>query len=182
MFVGFIAVIIILLLIVGLMSTGVTSASGGIDQTKAVKAVSEISGIAQSTGYYKTAQDTVNYKSLTLVSLEELGIVDHNDLIETNGDGVDYSTFHGTFIDNAGAVADNTILIRSKSIDGLFYNITQNADTTNKFDLDLVVSTDLIPDNSSLAKALDMSLIKLGSSAERVSDSYTDGVAVLIYP
>jgi len=179
MFVGFIAVIIILLIIVGLMSTGGTNASGGINQTKAVKAVSEISTIAQSTGYYKTS-NTSNYDKLSLVGLETLGILDHTDLVEANGDGVDYAGKGGTFIDNAGAVADNTLLIRSKSVEGLYYTIQANADIT-KFDFNLVVDTTVIADGSTLAKALDSSMLKFTNAVSLASSSPTDGAAVITF-
>lgn len=115
MFVGFIAVVVILLVIVGIMSSGATSGSGGVDQTKATKVLGEISGLAQSAGFYKTTVATSNYAGMDLPKLVDAGIVS---LVDT--------------VTAAGVPAANSYesaLVISKAANEIVYTI--NADTNN---------------------------------------------------
>ena len=81
MFTGFIAVIVVILIIAGIMASGTTSASGGVDQTKASKVVSEISALAQGVGFYKTTTDANDYTGISVDALKTAGIVSENDVI-----------------------------------------------------------------------------------------------------
>jgi hypothetical protein len=81
MFIGFIAVIVVLLIIVAIMASGTTTTSGGIDQTKAMKLVSELGNIGASLGFYKTVNlsgDMGTYTGITQQLADDAGIVTLN--------------------------------------------------------------------------------------------------------
>lgn len=128
MFVGFIAVVVILLVIVGLMSSGATSGSGGVDQTKATKVLGELSGLAQSAGFYKTTTVGSNYAGLTVGQLVANGIVSVDDTIKVDG----------TPATGAGDAAH----IVSKSVPELVYTVAVDGARTNR----LVVTPLMHPD------------------------------------
>lgn len=156
MFVGFIAVVVILLVIVGLMSSGATNGSGGVDQTKATKALSEVSALVQSTGFYKTTTSDSNYAGLTVDTLASNGIVASIDLVPSTVD----------FIGNGGAMTAGVNVVKSKAVDGLYYNITVG-DTSAAMKIDIVADSTKISSTlqSGLAKALESSYAKLSPSA-----------------
>ncbi len=184
MFVGFIAVVVILLVVVGLMSTGATNGSGGVDQTKATKALSEISALVQSAGFYKTTTANSNYDGITVVGLYDAGIVAAGDLVEddasnTNANAVD--TDLSLVIDDLGATPiDTDILIKSKAVQGLFYEIAAG-DTVNDFTFNVMADTAAL--TPGLKKALEANYSKFDDSAVTAATNTTaeSGTATIIF-
>lgn len=170
MFVGFIAVVVILLVIVGLMSSGATNGSGGVDQTKATKALSEVSALVQSTGFYKTTTAMSNYAGLTVDTLVTNGIVASTDIVAANA----------TTKDDAGVVVVGNV-VKSKAVDGLFYKISEGANTA-QMKMEVVVDSAKISATvqAGLAKALDSSYGKLTDSAVSVTNTATTDGAVAL--
>ena len=161
MFVGFIAVIVILLVIVGLMSSGATNGSGGVDQTKATKALSEVSALVQSTGYYKTTSASSDYSSISMSALTASGIISTNDTV----------TAGATYVGDAGTYAGTETVIKSKAVAGLYYNISAGSGTLSNstFKIDVVVDPAVIASGSSLASAIESSMGKLTATAAKNS-------------
>ena len=65
MLIGFIVVIVMILVIVGLMATGNSGGGTGVNQTKATKVVTEIGTLAQSVSFYKTTTAAGDLAGLT---------------------------------------------------------------------------------------------------------------------
>lgn len=162
MLVGFIAVVVILLVIIGIMATSSTSGSGGVDQTKATKLVSEISGLSQSMGFYKTTTANGDYAGLDVKSAINAGIVDINDTDASDSQNPDDAT-----------------LIKSKALTGVTYTLATSADPL-KFDLGVAVEADKIPVDSSLAKAMEKAYTKFGAD-NATGDSPTDGETTITF-
>lgn len=144
MFTGFIAVIVVILIIAGIMATGTTSASGGVDQTKASKAVSEISSLTQGIGFYKTTTDANDYAGISVQALQDSGIVSANDV---------YTTVNaGEYVYDDGANVDaNVSVIKSRAVDGLAYQVLEDTDT-GVFQLRVVADPNML---QTLKDALD---------------------------
>lgn len=164
MFVGFIAVVVILLVVVGLMSTGATNGSGGVDQTKATKVISEISALVQSTGFYKTTNATSSYSGVTVANLVAAGIVDSADTVTTTAAGTagaftTITTDDGT---TQALIPTTTQVIVSKSVPGVYYVIGAGA-STNQFKIQ--VAADATTLSSTLKSALQTNYSKLAGSA-----------------
>ena len=174
MFVGFIAVVVILLVIVGLMSSGATNGSGGVDQTKATKALSEISALAQSTGFYKTTTAGSDYAGLSTQGLIDAGIVASADI---------YTVIAGDNVKVDGAqVAVGTKMVKSKAVTGLFYGAVVNGTAVSKFDLTIAAESDVIAPTSGLGAALEKTYTKLAGNATVASGTVTtDGSAVITF-
>jgi hypothetical protein len=157
MLVGFIAIIVILLVIIGVMSTGATSGSGGVDQTKATKLVSELSGIAQSVGFFKTTTTNGDYDGITLDKVATAGIVE----LESMGSG---------YKDAAGVEVADANYIKSNAVNGVFYNVKphKNADNTvakGNFDVDVYVNeNELGSQSKGLNQAIETALTKFGAA------------------
>lgn len=152
MFVGFIAVVVILLVIVGLMSSGATNGSGGVDQTKATKALSEVSALAQSTGFYKTTTAGSDYLGLTGVQqLIDAGIVATGDTVAAT------ATMTGA------TLAEK--VVKSKAVPGVYYKINVNATKLSTFDVTVVPDTTLISATSGMAAALEKAITKVQDTA-----------------
>jgi hypothetical protein len=170
MFVGFIAVVVILLVIVGLMSSGSTSGSGGVDQTKATKVLTEISALAQSAGFYQTTTADSDYAGMNLASLQTAGIVATDDVVAVAGGDADdpaSGTVNGFLIDDTGAdtaeaaIGDGVELVKSKAVKGLYYDLLESPVTSTNFIISTNVAASDVPVASSLAKALESSYAKL---------------------
>jgi len=179
MLVGFIAVIVILLVIVGLMSAGGTSGSGGVDQTKATKVVSEISALAQSSGFFKTTTAQSNFEGMDVAALMDAGIVDSNDVITfLDADGssgvtiVDPTTVDliGEGTEEATIATEDALYVKSKAVSGVYYDVAVDpADATNNTMLVSVVLDQALP--STLRKAIDKVSIKLENVTNTNLDS-----------
>ena len=174
MFVGFIAVVVILLVIVGLMSSGATNGSGGVDQTKATKALSEISALAQSTGFYKTTTAGSDYAALSTQGLIDAGIVASADIYTTvAADNVKV---------NGVQVVAATKLVKSKAVTGLYYAAVVNGTSVANFDLTVACDSDDIGATSGLGAALEKTYTKLAGNATVASGTVTtDGSAVITF-
>ena len=175
MFVGFIAVVVILLVIVGLMSSGGTNGSGGVDQTKATKALSEISALVQSTGFYKTTTTDSDYAGVTVAELIAAGIVSTSDIREVGTDVNGYGSIPTASVaDQAGTVlADGTLVILSRSVNGLFYEVVAGT-TANSFTFNIVAPVDAAALTSGVKLALEKAYAKLDSTTV---NGIVDGVA-----
>jgi len=183
MLVGFIAVIVILLVIVGLMSAGGTSGSGGVDQTKATKVVSEISALAQSSGFFKTTTAQSNFEGMNISGLVDAGIVDVTDVVHFLDDDAAVVAL-GTLVDPTGvdligeateeaAIAtEDALYVKSKAVGGVYYGIAVDSSdaTNNTMQIDVIINQDL---PSTLRKALD----KVSSKLENVTNSNKDSAA-----
>lgn len=145
MFTGFIAVIVVILIIAGIMATGTTSASGGVDQTKASKAVSEISALTQGIGFYKTTTDANDYTGISVQALQDAGIVDGNDVYALAADG-EY------VYDDDTNVTAGTKVIKSRAVDGLAYIAEENAGDHGVYKFHVVAKPGML---STLKAALD---------------------------
>jgi hypothetical protein len=174
MFVGFIAVVVILLVIVGLMSSGATNGSGGVDQTKATKALSEISALAQSTGFYKTTTAGSDYTGLTTQGLIDAGIVASADIYTTvAADNVKV---------NGVQVVAATKMVKSKAVTGLYYGAVVNGTSVANFDLTVACDSDDIGATSGLGAALEKTYTKLAGNASVATGTVTtDGSAVITF-
>lgn len=173
MFVGFIAVVVILLVIVGLMSSGATNGSGGVDQTKATKALSEISALVQSTGFFKTTTANSDYVGLNGVSdLVSAGIVASADT---------YTVVAGDNVKVDGTqVAAAKVLVKSKAVSGLYYDVVKNGTSDASFDLTIAVDSDSVAPASGLAAALEKAYDKLAATSNvSTGDVNNDGSAVV---
>jgi hypothetical protein len=171
MFVGFIAVVVILLVIVGLMSSGATNGSGGVDQTKATKALSEMSALAQSAGFFKTTTTNSDYTGMSTDALVTGGIVA----------SADTATSTATMVGDAGLVGANHTVIKSKAVSGLYYTVDADSNV-NKFDLNVIVDPALVGSGSGLAKALEQSFTtKFGTSAAVTNTTAGDGAVVAVF-
>lgn len=177
MLVGFIAVVVILLVIVGLMSSGATSGTGGIDQTKAAKTLSEMSSIMQQVGFVKTISANSDYSDLAetavgdglgVDSLVSAGIVDPSDVVATDGGAttVEGKTVHAE--DGVSVPVADSNLIKSKSISGIYYQIRQTAGDANSFEV-VVYSDDAL--TSTMKSALHASYNKFSTSALNVANT-----------
>jgi len=174
MFVGFIAVVVILLVIVGLMSSGATNGSGGVDQTKATKALSEISALAQSTGFYKTTTASSDYTGLSVQALIDAGIVASADI---------YTVIAADNVKvDAVQVTAATKLVKSKAVTGLYYNVVVNGTASSQFDLTIAADSDDIGATSTLGAALEKTFTKLAGNATVNSGTVTtDGSAKITF-
>lgn len=65
MLIGFIVVIVMILVIVGLMATGNSGGGTGVNQTRATKVVTEIGTLAQSLSFFKTTTGSGNFEGFT---------------------------------------------------------------------------------------------------------------------
>ena len=65
MLIGFIVVIVMILVIVGLMATGNSGGGTGVNQTKATKVVTEIGTLAQSLSFFKTTTTAGDFSGFT---------------------------------------------------------------------------------------------------------------------
>lgn len=186
MLVGFIAVIVILLVIVGLMSAGGTSGSGGVDQTKATKVVSEISAIAQSSGFFKTTTAESNFEGLNVGLLIDSGIVDSLDVVTffdadaSTGLTIEDPaslTLIGEATEEAAIATEDALYVKSKAVSGVYYNVTVDAadSTNNTMVIDVIINEDL---PETLRKAIDKVAIKLENVTNNNLDSHgTDRAA-----
>jgi len=68
MLIGFIVVIVMILVIVGLMATGNSGGGTGVNQTKATKVVTEIGTLAQSLSFFKTTTADGSFDGFTHAS------------------------------------------------------------------------------------------------------------------
>lgn len=172
MFVGFIAVVVILLVIVGLMSSGATNGSGGVDQTKATKALSEMSALAQSAGFFKTTTTNSDYTGMSTDALVTGGIVA----------SADTATSTATMVGDAGLVGANHTVIKSKAVSGLYYTVDVDGQSVNNFDLNVIVDPAVVTSGSGLAKALEQSFTtKFGTSAHVTNTTAGDGAVVAVF-
>jgi hypothetical protein len=180
MLVGFIAVIVILLVIIGVMSTGATSGSGGVDQTKATKLISEISGIAQSVGFYKTLTKNGDYKDMNTTKLAEAGIVE---LDKADANPKKHSETVGS-ITPAGSAK----YVKSKAIEGVYYdiNVKDNTNDVTHFTIDVMVDgTKVSTASEGLGKAMEKAMTKFGTFKDKAADNpdvaqgidHEDGIA-----
>jgi hypothetical protein len=172
MFMTLIAVVVVLLLIIGYMSQSTTSGSGGVDQTKAAKMVTEMGALAQSASFYKTMTTDADYKDVSVAQLKDAGIVDALDL-------VDVTTIDNLTGDSAVPAAGD--VIKSKAINGLYY-IVKEGSNDKYLVIESFVDTDDIADDSSLAKAMDKALEKFNVDGD-ASDSTinaTDGNVTIV--
>jgi len=167
MFIGFIAVIVILLIIVAVMSTGVTTGSGGVDQTKAAKVVTELGTLAQSIGFYKTITTNSDYEGVSVDELSNAGIVASEDI-------VDVVTLNNVK-DDAGNDITTGNIITSKAIKGLYYDVTPATNSVNYVKIKALVDTDDVETGSTLAQALEKAYTKFGEGAD---DADENGVKV----
>jgi hypothetical protein len=160
MFVGFIAVVVILLVIVGLMSSGATSGSGGVDQTKATKMLGEISGLAQAAGFYKTTNANSNYANMTIPLLISNGIVAVEDTLQADGSA------------STALTASTATHIRSKSVPEVAYTLVVDPANVNRILLSAVDSPDAAQGavTASLGAALETSFTKLVPNGNVVTD------------
>lgn len=175
MFVGFIAVVVILLVIVGLMSSGATNGSGGVDQTKATKALSEVSALAQSTGFYKTTTAGSDYVGLAGVQqLIDAGIVATGDTVLAT------ATMTGSVLGER--------VVKSKAVPGVYYKIAVNATNTNTFDVTIIPDTTLVAAGSGMGAALEKAITKVqnldaiaGETGFLVNAVANDGASTITY-
>ena len=164
MFVGFIAVVVILLVIVGLMSSGSTSGSGGVDQTKATKVLTEVSALVQSAGFFQTTTTNSDYDGITVGTLETAGIIATADIADVSA----LTTLSLTpAADGTTDAADlgETAVVASKSVKGLYYNLQAASAGTSTFVLNTIVDTAELTAGDSLSKALESSYSKLDKGA-----------------
>lgn len=177
MLVGFIAVIVILLVIVGLMSAGGTSGSGGVDQTKATKVLSEISAIAQSSSFYKTTTAESNYEGMDVNALIDAGIIDPINVITfLDADGSsgvtienpDNLTLIGEAIEEGDIATEDTLYVKSKSVDGVYYAIAVDPADNNTMTIGVIINEEL---PVTLRKAIDKSSVKLNDVTNNNVDS-----------
>ena len=198
MFIGFIAIIVVLLIIVAVMSTSGTSGSGGVDQTKASKILGEISALQQAAGFYKTVTPNNDYTGITVDELVSVGVIDSGDLgvltvtnavsgtpelpSATNANIVFGGVTHvgavsGAIASLTPAIANATPtnLIVSKSIPGLFYNITStNGGTVNievmstatVYESDGELTLDQDFDGSTLSRSVERAYEKFSATSE----------------
>ena len=185
MFVTFIAIIVILIVIVSIMNTGVTSSSGGTDQTKAVKAITEVSTLAQNSGFYKSLSDNNDYAGLTTQALVDNGIVDAGDTVSITA-----GTNDTEYEDEAGNhPADGARLIKSKAISGLYYEVSEGPDANHLQVKVWKKTADAPAAGDSLAIAIDRAYSKFGAydpangSNEGVSSNTAanDGLATVVF-
>lgn len=179
MLIGFIAVVVVLLIIVGIMSSTTSTGSGGVDQTRATKAMAELSGLVQNISFIKTTNEG-NYPTDTSVAaLLTEGVIsaDAVETIDVTAVGADYSVLQadpadagavvainafdveiaGAGADGADFAADTALeLIKSASIPGLYFlTSTEN----NSLVVRTVIENGTV--STELAKALDTSLGKV---------------------
>ena len=129
MLIGFIVVIVMILVIVGLMATGNSGGGTGVNQTKATKVVTEIGTLAQSVSFYKTttaAGDLAGLTSKKAIDLlgdsykpNDTGYKDEydlnkngatNDVIDTTTSQADSSVKYAFTIDNTPGAVDTSKL------------------------------------------------------------------------
>jgi len=185
MFVGFIAVIVILLIIVGLMSTGAGSASGGVDQTKVTKIVSEISTLGQAAGFYKSTTADGDYADLNVAALVSNGIVDSNNV-------EDIANIEEVQDESYGVQDDlSPTVVKSSVVDGVYYDVQSIKDDNSKMYVNVLIDSDVLSDANFL-KTLDSTLVsKLSgtsstandgsSSAGNTEDTVGDGAVLITF-
>jgi len=177
MFVGFIAVIVILLIIVGVMSTSAGKASGGVEQTKVTKVVSEISELAQSIGFYKSLTTDGSYTGISIDKLIDQGIIKASNVITVaTGDGTIDIPGEDKLNSNNAAGNNPDKLIKSKIYPGIYYTITEGANTSEIY-VEVLTWMDLDSDKTSL---IDSTLISKYTQNSAETGSYDDDGAVTI--
>lgn len=176
MFVGFIAVVAILLVIVGLMSSGGATPGGSalMNNTKATKMLQEISGIVQSVNSYKSVSPSGSYydsptEYITMTSAKNYGIFSDEDLYTVLGT----ETFVSNWI--IPPVAGDKLL-KSLAIPGVYYKIDLYGVGT--FALSVVVDTANPLVTSDLKIAMESAYKKLPNNF-LVNTTLTDGATTL---
>ena len=126
MLIGFIVVIVMILVIVGLMATGNSGGGTGVNQTKATKVVTEIGTLAQSLAFYKTTTNTGDYTGFNQASaISLLSGYASNGTATVDNDG-----------DPSTAAASETNCIVSQAVPTVMYYFSTNS-TSDKLNIDV---------------------------------------------
>lgn len=172
MFVGFIAVVVILLVIVGLMSEVSTEQVGGTEQTRASKAVSELAAMRGTANMYKIPSLTSDYAGLSVTNISRAGLMNSalDGYVVTGGEVIKENTDEQV---GSTVVPLNTYLIKSQSIPGLYFKVRQGA-TGATYYVSTIVNPNLVSHNQ--AMALESAYLKVATKATAyTSTSLTDG-------
>jgi hypothetical protein len=164
MLIGFIVVIVMILVIVGLMATGNTGGGTGINQTKATKVVTEIGTIAQSLSFFKTTTAAGDMSGFThadgvalLDGYSADGVTVADDINYTSDDTVAGNVIASNVVDGVETEplsADMTDAVKSQAVPNLLYAFAMDANNTNRFVIDVVLGTTAAPLDSTLADVL----------------------------
>lgn len=180
MFVGFIAVVVILLVTVGLMSSDSTSFGfGALESTRSIHVENEISMLSKSIGELKKVSDS--YVGISNQVLLDYALIESNSIYTIQAFDIgSFITEQATPVQYIPFAGDT--LLKSKSMEGVYYKVVWNntnlAGRTDLYELFVVVDTRVIPNDSSQARTLELQYLKLATVVEMISTSQNDGVAV----
>jgi len=130
MLIGFIVVIVMILVIVGLMATGNSGGGTGVNQTKATKVVSEIGTIAQSLSFYKTTTNAGNYAGFNQAAAKNLLQPAGYDFTDTT------TTVDDDWNTSTARVAVAAGLAKSQAVPSVRYFFSTDS-TNSKLNIDL---------------------------------------------
>jgi len=186
MFAGFIAVIVVLLIIVGVISENSGGRSdAGIEQTRVMKVYTEILRLKNKLPIYKAFTQIGDYDSLSTWDVSDQGIFDSYlfTTIREEGDGeggvnpeiADLSidtSLEGTAEEVLVEAGDN--IIRSPSLYGVYYTVDVNPDNPSQYFVNVLTSNDV---NDATKRMLEKLKYKITSVAVEVynTDSTSDG-------
>jgi len=178
MLIGFIVVIVMILVIVGLMATGNSGGGTGVNQTKATKVVTEIGTLAQSLAFYKTttsAGDYLGFNETKAVSL--LGGYASNASIVESTLNNSTAAAGGFDVDGDGATT-STIAngLVSQAVPTLSYVFSTNSTSDS-----LVISVILGGTDLALDKAIGATVASKLNGGNMLVDA-TSGVAPAVAP
>jgi len=148
MFVGFIVIIVVLLIIVGVIATGSKDTSG-ILQTKVMQVNSEIVALTEKASLYKLKTDNFSYDGFSPQDIVDDGVLaDKGNLITDIADVDTGTDSHPELsmlnIDSANTYLDtNYKLIRSQAIDGVFLSVGVDPNDNKKYNLQVLCLSSL---------------------------------------
>jgi len=190
MFVGFIAVIVILLIIVGVMSLNMGSgSSNGVAQAEATNVITEVSALVQNIGFYK-AGHSGKYTGLTTAKLRTEGYLPDNAVfVEVNTGDKSGVELDGDTVYNYKSEVDlptgaTNALLKSKAVDGVYYRFVA---TTDGSGFDVIIVSRL---GSLTADKADPTFVVKNAALESrysditnvtLNDNTTNGAAILTY-
>lgn len=128
----------------------------GIDQTKAIKSLIEISQIVQSAIFYKTLNERMDYFGISNNVLNQAGILEGFSLVPISNLNLENLLFNSTEF-----VSPDDILISSSNIDGLYFLIKENKRNKNTFIIETVIDISKIEPHSEFTESLEKNIKSL---------------------
>lgn len=133
MLIGFIVVIVMILVIVGLMATGNSGGGTGVNQTKATKVVTEIGTLAQSISFFKTTTTAGDYVGLD--SAKAIALLDGYTTVTVD------ETAIGQDVEGNGDTTNAAVdAIVSQAESTLNYTFSVNSADTKELDIHVVLT------------------------------------------